>query len=69
MPLPYRDAAPSVKVPVTMPLGEFLPESAIGDGAQSVDAEVDELAKGIHLLGNLPPRSDLSALNRKYPAG
>jgi len=47
-------------------LSEFLPEAAIGDGAQDLDAEVDDLVKGIRLLGNLPPRSDLAALNRKF---
>ncbi|MGO4125741.1 hypothetical protein AB4Z01_15170 [Inquilinus sp. YAF38] len=47
-------------------LGEFLPESAIGDGAQDLEAEIDDLTKGIRFLGNLPPRADLAALNRKF---
>ncbi|TSD83577.1 hypothetical protein FFK22_037135 [Mycobacterium sp. KBS0706] len=50
-------------------LGEFLPESTIGDGALDLEAEVEDLVKGIRFLGNLPPRADLAALNRKFAAG
>jgi cell division septum initiation protein DivIVA len=47
-------------------LGEFLPETVIDDEAESVEAEVDELVKAVQFLGNLPPRSDLASLNRKF---
>lgn len=47
-------------------LGEFLPETVIDDEAESLEAEVDELVKGVQFLGNLPPRSDLASLNRKF---
>lgn len=47
-------------------LSEFLPDSAMGDGAQDIEGEVEDLVKGIQFLGNLPPRSDLAALNRKF---
>ncbi|WP_343711930.1 hypothetical protein [Inquilinus sp.] len=50
-------------------LGEFPPESAVGDGAQSLDEEVDDLVKAVRFPGNLPPRADLAALNRRFGRG
>jgi len=49
-------------------LGEFLPDRALSDEVQTFDAEVDQLVKGVRILGNLPPRADLTTLNRKFTA-
>ena len=47
-------------------LNEFLPETVLSGDAQTFDAEVDQLVKGVQILGSLPPRADLTTLNRKF---